>query len=118
MTVDELIDQGMRLVRQLEESHDTLMSVVEDLAHAENEYRKARALEWAGSRLSTAAAKAEFVNGATADLRDTRDLLEGRRKAGIEHGRNLRQQLSFVQTALNVKREEAAFARTGPDTGP
>lgn len=118
MELDALIDEGMRLSRMLEQANGELYDAVRALAKAENAYRKARALEWAGSRLSTVAAKNEYVDGATADLRETRDLYEGQRKAGIEHVRSLRTQVSLVQTAINVRREEAAFARTGPDTGP
>lgn len=117
-SLDELIDEGMRLSRKLEDACDDLYEATERESSAENEYRKVKAVEWAGLRNMRVADAEAYVNGVTADLREARDLAQGQVRAGIELVRSLRTQVSLVQTAINTRREEAAFARTGPDTGP
>ena len=102
-----------RLSGLLTEGLSAMRNLAQELAEAENAYRKARAVAWMHAT-GTAKEKEDQVNAATADQRQTRDFAEYMRVAAIESVRSRRTQLSSLQTLLNAHRAEAEFARTGP----
>jgi hypothetical protein len=114
MILAEAVDEVRRLSRQLDAGLDVLRSSAEDVASAEAEYRKAKALAWVNRTDGTAAERAALVDADTADLRYKRDLAEGIRRAALESVRARGQQISMYQSLLSAHREEASFARTGP----
>lgn len=99
-----LIDKGI----------EALTAQSRELAEAEAEYRKAKALAYVQITEGTAAAREAAVNGAVADLRYKRDLADGMAKAALEAVRSRRTQVSALQTLVNASTEESKFARTGP----
>ena len=114
MNLPEAIDEVRRLSRQLDAGLDVLRGSAEDVAVAEAEYRKAKAVAWVERTDGTAAERAALVDADTADLRYTRDLAEGIRRAALESVRARAQQISMWQSLLRAHTEEASFARTGP----
>lgn len=118
MILAEAVEEVRRLSRQLDAGLDVLRGSAEDVAQAEQTYRKAKSLKWVQASEGTAAQRAAWVDGETADLRYARDLAEGMRRAALESVRARATQISAVQSILNAYREEAAFARTAPQEGP
>lgn len=93
-----------------------LKAAVRSAAEAEREYRKFRALKYAevsDKKEMQAAAKTAWVDAETADKRFDRDLADGMRSALTEEVRNIRQQMSYMQTMANATKEDQAFHRTG-----
>lgn len=90
-----------------------MRTLAQELAEAENAYRKARAVAWMHTS-GTAKEREDSVNAATADERQKRDFAEYMRVAAIESVRSRRTQISALQTLLNAHQAEAQFARTGP----
>lgn len=84
-----------------------------ECAAAENAYRKERARAWL-TATGTAREKEDQVNAMTADLRETRDLAEGMKKAALEAVRSRRAEISAHQTLLSADRAEAELAKYGP----
>lgn len=125
MTLDE-IERGMKRLSQLiHEQLDALREQSIELAAAEADYRKAKAVAWvscpsdpdgtkAGERDWTAARKEAWVDADTADLRYARDLADASRDAAREAVRSHRQQLSSLQSLLAAHRAEAELGATGP----
>ncbi len=109
------------LSRRIDEGVQRLAHEAKHAAASERDYRKAKAEAWvtvravASGEKITAAELAARVDGATADLRYERDLAEGMRQAALEALRSRRAQVSALQSLLAAGREEAAFARTGPE---
>jgi hypothetical protein len=97
-----LLDAGLEILR----------SAAEDVARAEQKYRKARAQAWVTNTTGTAGFRESQVDGQTADLRYKRDVAEGMRRAALESVRSRSTQLSAVQTLLNAYRAEANLVRT------
>lgn len=104
-----LIDSAMRLLREQPRK----------VAETEAAYRKAKAEAWIAVKASgekmTAAEMSARVDAATADLRAARDIAQGTDKVLHEGLRSRRAQVSALQSLLAAHREEAAFARTGPE---
>lgn len=97
-----LIDAGINSLRE---------SAVE-AAHAEHDYRKAKAISWSEAPPGTVPVREAWVESETADQRLRLDLAEGMKQAALEAVRSRRQQLSGVQSLLAAHKEEAAFSRT------
>jgi hypothetical protein len=92
-------------------------------ADSEHDYRVLKAKKWdeAVRTLpvkSTAAYKESWVQGQTAAARQERDHAIANSKAEMERVRNIRQELSSLQSIANAIREEVAMARVGPDLTP
>lgn len=90
-------------------------------AEAEETYRTLRAVKWQAAESvlglkANVGQKQAWVDGDCAAARRSRDEAIGHTKACFERVRNTRQKLSALQSAANAIKEEAAFARTGPDT--
>lgn len=116
MILSEAVETVRRLSRQLDAGLDVLRGSAEDVADAERDYRKAKAVAWVSRPDGTAAERAAMVDSDTADLRYKRDLAEGMRRAALESVRARATQISMWQTLLNADKEEARFARTGPES--
>ena len=99
-----LLDNGLRSLRE---------SSVE-VANAEFDYRKAKAIAWQTAPAGTVPMREAWVDAETAGQRQRLDLAEGSRSASLEAVRSRRQQLSAVQSLLAAHKAEAEFARTGP----
>lgn len=115
MTPDEIADEMARLSRLLDGGLAMLREQAVALADAEATYRRAKARAWVEAPDGTAAAKAAYVDGITADLRRERDIADGVRLAALEAVRSRRTQVSALQSLLAAHRAEAEFARTGPE---
>ena len=113
MTLDEMSVEFARLSGLLTEGLAAMRHLAEELADAENEYRKQRSLAWPQTS-GTAKEREDAVNAMSADARKRRDLAEYMRVAAIESVRSRRTQISALQTLLNAHQAEAQFARTGP----
>lgn len=111
--ITEAESEVRRLSRQLDAGLDVLRSTAEELAEAEREYRKGKALAWVNRTDGTAREREAQVDADTADLRYQRDLAEGVRRAALESVRARATQISLWQTLVNAHRSEAEFARTG-----
>lgn len=105
----------MRLSRLLDSGLTALRDQATEFAEAEREYRRGKGQAWLVAPEGTVAVREAWVNENTADLRYRRDLAEGMRQAALEAVRSRRAQISALQTWLNAEKEEAAFARTGPN---
>jgi hypothetical protein len=113
--VTEVADEMRRLSRLLDQGLAALRDQSRELAEAEREYRRAKALAWVEAPAGTVPEREAWVNGHTAELRYARDLADGVRQAALEAVRSRRTQVSALQTLLNADREEMAFSRTGPE---
>jgi hypothetical protein len=114
MNLPEAVEEVRRLSRLLDAGLDVLRSSAEETASAEREYRKGKALAWVHRTDGTAAERVALVDADTADLRYTRDVAEGIRRAALESVRARSTQVSMWQTLLNAHRAEAEFTRTRP----
>jgi hypothetical protein len=110
--VTEVADEMRRLSRLLDQGLAALRDQSRELAEAEREYRRAKALAWVEAPAGTVPEREAWVNGHTAELRYARDLADGVRQAALEAVRSRRTQVSALQTLLNADREEMAFSRT------
>ena len=99
-----LLDNGLKALRD---------SAVE-VANAEFDYRKAKAIAWQSAPAGTVPMREAWVEAETAEQRQRLDLAEGSRSAALEAVRSRRQQLSAVQSLLAAHKAEAEFVRTGP----
>ena len=115
MTPDEIADEMRKLSHLLDGGLAMLREQAVVLADAEATYRQAKARAWVEAPDGTAAAKAAYVDGITADLRRARDIADGVRLAALEAVRSRRTQVSALQSLLAAHRAEAEFARTGPE---
>lgn len=115
-----------RLSRLLDSDLQAMRDQAQELADAENEYRKAKAQAWlaapndpAGTKPADrewiASAREAWVNGQTADARRRRDLAEGMGRAAYQAVRARQTQISALQSLLNAERAELHIGRTGPE---
>lgn len=114
MNLEDAEVEVHRLSRLLDAGLDVVRSTAEEVASAEREYRKARAVAWVSQIEGTAGQKEANVDSLTADLRYRRDVAEGMRRAALESVRARSTQISLIQSLLRAFTEEASFARTGP----
>lgn len=115
MNPADVADEMRRLSRLLDKGLEAMRDQARELADAEHDYRKAKGQAWLSAPDGTVPEREAWVNEATAKQRHRRDLAEGLRQAALEAVRSRRTQVSALQTLLNADREEAAFARTGPE---
>lgn len=115
MDLTDLVLEARRLSELLDKGIVALRQASVDWAHAEHDYRKAKAIAYlrTGGTVAEREAHAESEVGA---LRLRRDLASGEAEAAREAVRARRTQLSSVQSLLNAHRAEAEFARVGPRT--
>lgn len=109
--------------RELDEAGDAYRDAMQAEALAEHDYRVAKAAKWSEAVRTlpiktTASHKESWVQGETAALRRARDLTIADAKAEMERVRNIRQELSSLQSIANAIREEVAMARVGPELKP
>jgi hypothetical protein len=102
-----------RLSTLIDSGINSLRESAFEAAHAEHDYRKAKAIAWNEAPPGTVPVREAWVDSQTADQRLRLDLAEGMRQAALEAVRSRRQQLSGVQSLLAAHKEEAAFSRTG-----
>lgn len=102
--ISNLIDEGIRALSQY----------AHEVAQAEHDYRKAKAIAWQTAPAGTVPMREAWVDAETAEQRQRLDLAEGSRSAALEAVRSRRQQLSAIQSLLAAHKAEADFARTGP----
>lgn len=114
MSLDTIEDEIAKYSRLIDQGIAALRDQAMEMAQAEREYRKAKALAYVQLTEGTAAAREAAVQGMTADLRYQRDLADGLRQAALEAVRSRRTQISALQSLLNAHKSEAEFARTGP----
>lgn len=120
-TLTDATTEMLRLSRLIDAGIDYSKQHAVELATAENEYRKARAVAWVecpqddpGERQWTAARREGWVDAQTADERKARDLAEAMRDAAREAVRARQAQLSAWQTLVRAHQSETELARTGP----
>ena len=113
-----LASEATRLSALIDKGVVDLTATAVALAHAESDYRQARAVAWHRATEGTAKQREDEVNSLTSPERLQRDLKEGRRVAALEALRSRRAQLSALQSISNAERAEAEFARTGPRMTP
>lgn len=106
------------LTEKLNEALDDTRDYGRRKAEAERDYRKARSRAWVESASAAKLSKHReaWVDAETADARHERDLAEAMWRHGLERERAIRAEISALQTLANAEREEAAFARTGPES--
>ena len=112
MSLDTIESEIARYSRLIDQGISALRDQAQEMAEAEREYRRAKALAYVSITEGTAAAREAAVQGATADLRYQRDLAEGLRQAALEAVRSRRTQISALQSLLNAHKAEAEFVRT------
>lgn len=115
MNLHDVPEEMARLSRLLDQGLTALRDQARELADAEHDYRLAKAQAWMAAPAGTVPEREAWVNGETAKARSRRDLADGLRGAAVEAVRSRRTQVSALQSLLAAHREEAAFARTGPE---
>jgi hypothetical protein len=118
--LQDLAREMARLSALLDRAIATLRTA--SLAHADEEhtYRKARGEAWVRSagKGQVVPEREAQVDAVTADVRLARDRAAALEKSALEAVRARRTQLSALQSLMGAHREEAAFARTGPESHP
>lgn len=115
-------EQSMRRFSNLiDQANDDYESHVEKHAAAERDYRKALAEAWLraprkidGEKATVPERKA-WVEGEVADLAYERDVAKGLLISAWGSIESRQKQLNAIQSLLSAHREEAKFARTGPE---
>lgn len=115
VTVDQLLEEMLRLSRLIDRGVSALAQAGRDLATSEHDYRKAVSESWARAPEGTVPEREAWVKGDCASLRLERDLAEAERVAALEAVRSRRTQLSALQTVANAVRAEAEMAKYGPE---
>ena len=114
MNLGQYIAEVERFSLLLDNGLKALRDAAVEVAHAEFDYRKAKAIAWQTAPAGTVPMREAWVDAETAEQRRRLDLAEGSRSASLEAVRSRRQQLSAVQSLLAAHKAEADFARTGP----
>lgn len=109
-----LVAEGSRLSGLLDAALSFVKDQIRLAAETERDYRKAKAQAWVQYAEGTAKEREAQVDGATADLRYERDIAAGMVRASFEAVKSRQQQISLLQSQMNVEKAEAEFARTGP----
>lgn len=86
-------------------------------ARRERNYRRTSSMEWAKAKLQldmkTASEITNYVEGITSEAREKRDVARVMGKAMSDLERDHRQQMSAMQSLMNMAREELAATRVG-----
>lgn len=118
MNVAELADEALRLSRRLERATDTIRDQAPILADTELEYRKAKAQAWLAAPDGTVPEREAHVEGVTAEVRRARDYAKHMQRAAIEASRNMRQQISVLQSVAKLATTEVEAFAYGPQETP
>lgn len=113
MNPNEVADEMRRMSGLLDKAITAVREQSVEYADAENQYRMAHAKAYLAYEGPAHARKAA-ADLATGDERYRAHLADGMRQAALEAVRSRRAQISALQSLLSAHREEAAFARTGP----
>lgn len=103
-----------RLSALIDKGITALTEQAREMAQAEHDYRKAKAVAWTQAPPGTVPVREAWVESETAEHRLRLDMAEGMRLAALESIRSRRQQLSALQSMLAAVKSEMDFARTGP----
>lgn len=114
MNIGKYVDEVERFGTLIDNGLRSLRESATEVAVAEHDYRKAKAIAWQTAPAGTVPMREAWVDAETATQRQRLDLAEGLRSASLEAVRSRRQQLSAVQSLLAAHKAEADFARTGP----
>lgn len=114
MNLPDLVTEGRRLSRLIDQGVQALIDASRDAAEKESVYREAKGKAWLTAAEGTVPEREAWVNQHTAKQRYARDLADGMRQAALEALRSRRQQLSFLQTVVNAHKEDETFHRVGP----
>ena len=118
MNADELAQEALRLSRRLERATDTIRDQAPILAGSEHDYRKAKAQAWLSAPEGTVPEREAHVQGVTAELRRARDYAQHMQRAAIEASRNMRQQISVLQSIAKLATTEVEAFAYGPQETP
>lgn len=118
MILAEMVDEARRLSAKIDAGVQALHGEASKAAHAEHDYRLAKARAWTTCRDGTVPERQAAVDGECADLRLARDLAEAGRLAALEALRSRRAQLSALQSVAAAHRAEADHARYGTQEHP
>lgn len=116
MNSRELLDEMLRLSRNLDDALERLYEAAHEEAEADDAYRM-RKSEHLLRATGTVAEKEAKATLETSEERRRASLAESMSKAYLESVRSKRTQLSALQTIANTYRAEAEFDRTGPNRG-
>jgi hypothetical protein len=101
------------IVEWLHTANKDLRAQSEAFADAAHEFRQA----WSAAYMRTEGTQGDKKAQAdleTSHLRLAMELADGFRTAALERVRSARQEISAIQSLMAAYKEEAAFARTGP----
>lgn len=112
LTPEEITAELLRLSRLLDERQEELVRFAREWAHAERDYRLARATAYKSSS-GTVAERQAAVDAATIDQMHRAHESDALRQAALEAVRNARAQLSAVQSIANAVREEMKLSMMG-----
>lgn len=110
ITPRELVDEMIRLSRELDSAHDRLVSKSEEWAQLENDYRLAKATAFLAATGRTVEEKKAHADQATSQQRVKAHAAEGLKVAALEKVRSLRAQLSALQSVSSSVRSEIEMA--------
>lgn len=114
MNAAELNQILIREKREIDEAVAELERRTVEAAEAEAVYRMAKSTAYLATTGTVAEREARAEN-AINQLRKQRDMAEGLRASGLQALKAKCQKLSASQTMGSLSKEEAAFARTGPE---
>jgi hypothetical protein len=114
LTSQQLAAELMRLSSLIDNALDDLRAQATKAAHADAEYRKARAFAVLAAEGPTVGIRDALATKATADLLLARNVAQALEKSATEALRSRRQQLSAMQSMLSAYKAEAEFVRTRP----
>ena len=84
-------------------------------AEAENAYRQAKAVTFLAAESNTVAGRQMISDSRCEKQRHRAYMARGQKEAAREAVRARRTQISALQTALNVLKEEMGFSKTGTE---
>ena len=117
-TPTELITEMFRLSQALDKGLEYLLEMSREWAEAENDYRQAKAVTFLAADAAKVAARHMISDERCEKQRQRAYMARGQKEAAREAVRARRTQISALQTALNVLKEEFGFGRTGPEYQP
>lgn len=100
---------------RVDAAKDDYDRAVQEASNAERVYRKERHKAYVRCPQGTVDYRKSWVDAETADLRYVRDLSANYLRGALETYRARIQEMSALQSESKAYREEAAFARTGPE---
>lgn len=122
MNLLNFIAEGNRLCERLDLAQAQHLVAVADAAAAQSAYKAEKARVYVRLRnageVATSARELADGDARVCELREVRDTTAGQQTNALEAIKNLRQQISLLQSAMAGQREEMGFARTGPQRTP